>query len=226
MQFSQHKDAVRVLDGAGLFCCKTRFQVTFAYTYMEVFTDVPEAKTYFSGRSAGVGHAALSLAEERCAAVFFRYLNCRGHDFEARGYTNGAGVCRHCGMFASGVMPPTRVCQSCGRGLWDNSRLDLEGRVYCDLHFRDRPWEVMTEFERRRTVELELLEEHAAAGTSITYGDFYEELHRRLDARGVEVSLALAVHKDLLMEGMRTGGGVSVHNEGTAEPASGGLPLD
>ena len=34
-----------------------------------------------------------------------RVRGCPGHEYETRGYTNGAGFCRHCGLFSSGVFP-------------------------------------------------------------------------------------------------------------------------
>jgi hypothetical protein len=51
----------------------------------------------------------LQEAEDSAWAQYVRETGCGGHEFERRGYRNGAGFCKHCGAFRSKVfkeLPP------------------------------------------------------------------------------------------------------------------------
>lgn len=62
----------------------------------------------------------MQAAEEAAWTKFQRYLACpgpSGHEYEPRGYENGAGFCKHCGMFASDVFTAADLglfCKVCG----------------------------------------------------------------------------------------------------------------
>lgn len=48
----------------------------------------------------------LADAEEAAYKAYIRQMECettRGHEFDRGGYTNGGGICRHCGGFRSKV---------------------------------------------------------------------------------------------------------------------------
>lgn len=61
---------------------------------------------------------------------------CPGHEYETRGYRNGAGICKHCGRFAIGVFDVKVVghpCTDCGVGT--NYFMDEDNRWFCEEHF-------------------------------------------------------------------------------------------
>ena len=45
-------------------------------------------------------------AERQAFNKLTKYLACARHEFERRGYTNGAGFCKHCGLFKSKAFDP------------------------------------------------------------------------------------------------------------------------
>lgn len=76
-------------------------------------------------------------AEDAAWVKYQKVQSCpgsRGHEFETRGYRNGAGFCIHCGMFASGVFDVKVVghpCKVCGVGTnWVNEGDDW----FCKEH--------------------------------------------------------------------------------------------
>ena len=72
----------------------------------------------------------LEEAEEKAWQQFVKIYHCPGHEFEARGYRNGCGICKHCGMLGSDVLPLTEKCQNCGKlSYWS---LDKHDQVWCE----------------------------------------------------------------------------------------------
>ena len=63
---------------------------------------------------------SIEAAEESAWAKYQRYTaGDHEHEFETRGYTNGAGFCKHCGMFSSKVFSLQEIgviCVVCGAG--------------------------------------------------------------------------------------------------------------
>lgn len=63
---------------------------------------------------------SIEAAEESAWAKYQRYTaGDHEHEFETRGYTNGAGFCKHCGMFSSKVFSLQEIgviCVACGAG--------------------------------------------------------------------------------------------------------------
>lgn len=47
-------------------------------------------------------------AEKQAWKKFQKYSKCPKHEYEKRGYTNGAGFCKHCNMFGSKVFEPEK----------------------------------------------------------------------------------------------------------------------
>lgn len=72
-------------------------------------------------------------AEDAAWAKYQRYEACPGHEYETRGYTNGAGFCKHCGRFKSEVFTLKEigsVCEVCG----DDMDSEIAGRMFCSEH--------------------------------------------------------------------------------------------
>ena len=74
---------------------------THAYTtaFFEAFPTEPS--TFLRGEGPTV-----EAAEAEAFAKLERYLACPGHEFEKAGYTNGAGLCKHCRLFRSRIFEP------------------------------------------------------------------------------------------------------------------------
>lgn len=68
--------------------------------FFEVFPKVPE--TFIRGEGP-----TIEVAEERAWSKYRKYLECAGHEFERKGYTNGVGFCKTCGMFSFNAFKPT-----------------------------------------------------------------------------------------------------------------------
>ncbi len=79
---------------------------TYRTAFFEAFPTDPA--TFIRGEGATVAEA-----EAQAFAAFERHRACPGHEFERRGYTNGAGFCKHCGLFASKAFEPTTLCHVC-----------------------------------------------------------------------------------------------------------------
>ncbi len=69
-------------------------------------------------------------AETKAWNRLVRYILCKEHEFEARGYSNGAGFCKHCGMFGPSSIPPTDHCFKCGNLTWGSR--DNQGQRWCE----------------------------------------------------------------------------------------------
>jgi len=77
---------------------------SYRTAFFEAFPRNPD--TFIRGEGK-----TIEEAEEQTWLKFQKYLACKGHEFEKRGYRNGAGFCKHCGMFGSKVFepePPTK----------------------------------------------------------------------------------------------------------------------
>lgn len=97
--------------------------------FFEAFPNDP--KTFIRGEGKTVEEA-----EEDAWQKWQRYLNCPGpkHEFEPRGYTNGAGFCKHCGLFQSEIFSPEQLdltCEVCGVWTFYARR---KGKFYCQEH--------------------------------------------------------------------------------------------
>ena len=106
--------------------------------FFEAFPKQPD--TFIRGE--GVDIAA---AEAQAWQKFQTAIACPGHEFEARGYENGAGFCRHCNMFASDVIPPHIPCFNCGTLAWGER--DKDGEMWCSDCWETMPEERMDEYQ-------------------------------------------------------------------------------
>lgn len=99
---------------------------SYRTAFFEAFPREPDTFIRGEGRT-------VEDAEDSAWAQFQKYASCRRHEFERRGYHNGAGLCRHCGMFGSKVFITTDTpCSSCGDDLaahmYGN---DAHGKPHC-----------------------------------------------------------------------------------------------
>ena len=80
--------------------------------YIEAFPDVNGIGTYIGAHGNSFEECENILWEE-----YQRYLSCPKHEFirddGTHHYSNGAGVCKHCGLFASNVLEPETQCDNC-----------------------------------------------------------------------------------------------------------------
>ena len=82
----------------------------YATAFVEAFPTEPA--TFIRGQGETV-----QAADDDAWAKYQSYLQCPGHEFEPRGYTNGAGFCVHCKMFGSEVFTAEQLglfCAVCG----------------------------------------------------------------------------------------------------------------
>jgi len=123
--------------------------------FFEAFPEIGGVGTFIRGEGATIIDAEASAWEQ-----YQKLSVCPGHEFEARGYTNGAGFCKHCGMFASNVIEPTDPCRKCGKPTWYG--LDNEGRRWCERCAKEMPDELKTEARKRHEKMLRSMKEWEA----------------------------------------------------------------
>lgn len=81
--------------------------------YRTAFVEVvPDGGGFIRGEGATIPEAETAAWEK-----FQRRIACPGHEFEPRGYKNGAGFCKHCNAFSGKVFTPEDLglsCKVCG----------------------------------------------------------------------------------------------------------------
>lgn len=101
--------------------------------YRTAFVEAFPAGTFIRGEGETIRDA-----EEAAWAKYMKRLECPGHEWEARGYKNGAGFCKHCGTFQSKVFTPEDLglfCKVCGvPTYWSRENDDF----FCEEHATDR----------------------------------------------------------------------------------------
>lgn len=102
---------------------------SYETAFFEAFPRNP--RTFIRGEGKTVAEA-----EESCWAQYQRYLACPAHEYEAQGYRNGVGICKHCGMAGFDVIPGPPCC-ICGTPTWHER--DKNNIYYCEAHERDMP---------------------------------------------------------------------------------------
>jgi len=96
---------------------------SFTTAYFEAFLKNPN--TFVRGKGK-----TIEEAEKDAFAEYEKIINCPGHEFERRDYTNGAGICKHCGMFNSKAFEPIAKCCKCGKPT--NWATDQDNNIYCE----------------------------------------------------------------------------------------------
>lgn len=120
-----------LVQGSGGGLVVRRDRSTYRTAFFEVFPDEPS--TFVRGEGA-----TLTEAEDAAWEQVQRIVTCPQHEFETRGYTNGAGLCRHCDLFASGVFDVADVgvpCVVCGER---TNYSQVAGSWYCRRHAPSR----------------------------------------------------------------------------------------
>ncbi len=102
--------------------------------FFEAFPKSPN--TFIRGEGVTVADAERSAFEQ-----FNRNRACPSHEFERRGYTNGAGICKHCGLFNAHAFAPSTLCEICSGPTNFSFGVDGERKYhwYCETHAGDRP---------------------------------------------------------------------------------------
>lgn len=103
----------------------------YTTAFFEAFPRSPQ--TFLRGEGPSVEEA-----EDAAWAKWQRIVACPSggaHEYEARGYRNGCGFCKHCGLFTSGVFDLAEigsVCVVCGIGTYWTT--DEQGNLLCEEH--------------------------------------------------------------------------------------------
>jgi len=98
--------------------------------FFEAFPTVPQ--TFIRGEGKTIEEAETSAWKK-----LQKHLACPAHDFERREYRNGCGVCKSCGLFASGIFEPLTKCIVCQVPSYFSC--DKKDNWYCENHVDDNP---------------------------------------------------------------------------------------
>ncbi|WP_128545095.1 hypothetical protein [Larkinella soli] len=134
---------VQAGDDGLVFSSKGNYLTAF----FEAFPNNPD--TFIRGEGK-----TIEEAEESAWGQLQRFQACSGHDFERRNYRNGAGFCKHCGMFKSKAFEPLDRCHICG--VPTQHCYDTKRNWFCEQHKDQRPEEEVPEFEKRLNELLEI----------------------------------------------------------------------
>jgi hypothetical protein len=135
--------------GKGVVFSKSKGAYTTAF--FEAFPK--NHKTFIRGEGKDIAEAELDAFKQ-----YQRHLACPNHEFEARSYTNGSGICKHCGLFMSKVFPPHLICKGCGKAIHEGIT-DINNDVYCRDCEDNIPEELWTKQWRDYIDEEKLREE-------------------------------------------------------------------
>lgn len=108
--------------------------------FFEAFPTNP--KTFIRGEGE-----TIEEAEEKAWELLQRYKSCNKHEFERRGYTNGAGFCKHCDLFVSNYFKPSTTCKICGKPTYWISNKNKEW--YCKEHADLMPYDEMNQYQQK-----------------------------------------------------------------------------
>lgn len=94
----------------GLVVSRTPGKESYRTAFVEAFPN----ETFIRGEGETLAEAELNAWNK-----YQTYEKCPKHEYEARGYTNGAGFCKHCNRFKGKVFTGEELgqfCYSCGEG--------------------------------------------------------------------------------------------------------------
>lgn len=98
--------------------------------FFEAFPKNPD--TFIRGEGKTIEEAEKNAWEQ-----LENYKSCKEHKFERRGYTNGAGFCKYCGLFKSHAFAPSTKCCICG--IPTDWVKDNKDNWYCENHEKNIP---------------------------------------------------------------------------------------
>src|SRR5271157_4048947 len=119
--FCQAGDRGIVFDGKG----------GYDTAFFEAFPREP-LSTFIRGEGKDIVEA-----EEAGWREWQKNLACGEHEWERRGYRNGAGFCKKCGAFKPSAFDPLEKCVVCGKATYYHE--DAVGDWYCKEHVREIP---------------------------------------------------------------------------------------
>lgn len=100
-------------------------------------------RTFIRGEGKTVAEAEIDAWEQ-----YQRILNCQNHEFERKGYKNGAGIFKHCNLFKRGVFEPSEKCVICNCSTFWVA--DIDGNYYCEEHEENMPEDNMYNYYKMR----------------------------------------------------------------------------
>jgi hypothetical protein len=130
-------DAENPLKALGEAAADNKSYVT---AFFEAFPKEPQ--TFIRGEGESVEEAEKSAWEQ-----YQKFKNCLEHEFERRGYDNGGGICKHCGMFKSDAFPPAHNCKVCN--IPTCFTYDINKVWYCEEHSESIPEELKHDWMKR-----------------------------------------------------------------------------
>ena len=107
--------------------------------FFEAFPRYPD--TFIRGEGETIAEA-----EDQAWNKYQKHLNCPGHEFERRGYKNGAGFCKHCDLFSGHQFDPLEICCVCGDATYFT--VDIDGKWYCQKDASKKPLDKYTETDK------------------------------------------------------------------------------
>lgn len=116
--------------------------------FVEAFPKDPSTFIRVEGES-------VKEAEKSAWEQYQRILSCTVHEFERRGYKNGAGICKNCNLFKSKVFDPYEKCVVCLKPTYNVS--DVDGNWYCEEHEELIPEEKQTEIYKWYKKQLKII---------------------------------------------------------------------
>ncbi|MBS1722730.1 MAG: hypothetical protein JSS66_06945 [Armatimonadetes bacterium] len=122
------------LEVVGLMFGEEPTSSHYKTAFFEAFPKEPA--TFLRGEGNTVEEAEASAWNQ-----LQKHIACPGHEWEKRGYKNGAGFCKHCGLFKSKVFEPDEDCYLCGQKTYHGQTND--GRWYCKKCQYDVPEELL-----------------------------------------------------------------------------------
>lgn len=113
--------------------------------FFEAFPQNPN--TFLRGDSK----VSIADAEEKVWQKLLKHSSCEldhanPENFEKRKYRNGVGFCVGCGMFASGIFPPSEICIKCGANTYHTC--DKDGKWWCEECSKTIPEELLSDFQK------------------------------------------------------------------------------
>jgi hypothetical protein len=130
-------DSENPLQTLGEAACDESSYIT---AFFEAFPNNPS--TFIRGEGK-----TIEEAEEQAWKKCQKYKNCPEHEFERGKYTNGAGICKNCGMFSSKVFEPLTKCVICDKPTYFTT--DIDDNFYCEEHESHIPEDKKHEWYKR-----------------------------------------------------------------------------
>lgn len=160
---------IELLQGGakGLVLSTTANKPSYTTAFVEAFLN----NSFYRGEGT-----TLEEAEKACFLKYKASMECVNHEWESRGYKNGAGFCKHCNLFKSHCFTSKELglsCFVCGEDYYDSEKDDDNvSHDLCKKHH--------TEARHHRLVFLEQKESNGVLTddekSDLSMGRFYKEL--------------------------------------------------